>query len=121
MNLMFTIGDKLITPNLSDTILAGITRDSVLTLARDWGMKVEERRIAVDEVVEAMQKGTLTEAFGTGTAATIAHISHIGYEGMEYKLPELTEKSFSRRVNKALDGIRRGRIDDPHHWVYKVC
>jgi branched-chain amino acid aminotransferase len=121
MNLMFTMGDKLITPNLSDTILAGITRDSVITLARDWGMKVEERRIAVDEVVEALQKGTLTEAFGTGTAATIAHISHIGHDGMEYKLPELTEKSFSKRVNKALDSIRRGRIEDPHNWVYKVC
>lgn len=121
MNLMFVLNNKLITPNLSDTILAGITRDSVLTLAHDWEMEVEERRIAIDEVVEGLQKGTLTEAFGTGTAATIAHISHIGYEGMDYKLPELTEKSFSRRVNKALDGIRRGRIADPHEWVFKVC
>lgn len=121
MNLMFTIGDKLLTPGLSDTILAGITRDSVLTLARDWGLKVEERRIEVKEVVDALQNGTLTEAFGTGTAATIAHISHIGYEGIDYKLPVLTEKSFSKRVSKALDSIRRGRIEDPHNWVYKVC
>jgi branched-chain amino acid aminotransferase len=121
MNLMFVNNGTLITPSLSDTILAGITRDSVLTLARDWGMKVEERRIAIDEVVEGLVKGTLTEAFGTGTAATIAHISHIGYEGIEYKLPELTEKSFSHRVNKTMDNIRRGRVEDPHGWVYKVC
>jgi branched-chain amino acid aminotransferase len=121
MNLMFVIDGKLITPNLSDTILAGITRDSVLQLARDWEMPVDERRIEISEVESALQQGRLTEAFGTGTAATIAHISHIGYEGVDYQLPELTERSFSKRVNKALDSIRRGRIEDPHDWVYKVC
>ena len=68
-----------------------------------------------------MKRGQLSEAFGTGTAATIAHISHIGYEGVDYELPPLTEKSFSRRVNKELDNIRRGRTGDPHQWVFKVC
>lgn len=121
MNLMFVINDTLITPNLSDTILAGITRDSVLTIARDWGMKVEERRVSMEEVSNAMKRGQLSEAFGTGTAATIAHISHIGYEGVDYELPPLTEKSFSRRVNKELDNLRRGRTPDPHHWIFKVC
>lgn len=121
MNLMFVIGDKLITPNLSDTILAGITRDSVLTIARDWGMKVEERRIAVTEVIDGMKNGTLTEAFGTGTAATIAHIHTIGSEGIDYVLPKLSDKSFSNRVDKELDNIRRGRVEDKHGWVYKVC
>jgi branched-chain amino acid aminotransferase len=121
MNLMFVMDGKLITPGLSDTILAGITRDSVLTLARDWNMPVEERRIAIAEVAEGLKNGKLTEAFGTGTAATIAHISHIGYDGIDYQLPELTEQSFSKRVNKALDSVRRGRTDDPHNWVFKVC
>jgi branched-chain amino acid aminotransferase len=121
MNLMFVLDGKLITPSLSDTILAGITRDSVLTLARDWGMPVEERRISVDEIGKALADGSLTEAFGTGTAATIAHISHIGYEGKDHELPALTDKSFSKRVNKALDNIRRGRAADPHGWVYRVC
>ncbi|HLG04189.1 MAG TPA: branched-chain amino acid aminotransferase [Bacteroidia bacterium] len=121
MNLMFVIDGKLITPNLCDTILAGITRDSVLTLARDWGMTVEERRIPINEVGEALQQGRMSEAFGTGTAATIAHFSHIGHEGVDYMLPALSEDAFSKRVNRALDDIRRGRSADPHNWVYKVC
>jgi branched-chain amino acid aminotransferase len=121
MNLMFVIDGKLITPALGDTILAGITRDSVLTLARDWNFPVEERRVEIKEVEEGLKSGKLTEAFGTGTAATIAHISNIGLEGKDYQLPPLTDKSFSKKVGKALDNIRRGRIEDPHHWVYKVC
>ncbi|MGZ4034467.1 MAG: branched-chain amino acid aminotransferase, partial [Bacteroidia bacterium] len=70
MNLMIVIDDVLITPPVGDTILAGITRDSVLTLARDWKMKVQERKISIDEVLDAHKRGTLEEAFGTGTAAT---------------------------------------------------
>jgi branched-chain amino acid aminotransferase len=70
MNLMFVINNVLITPKLGDTILAGITRDSVLQLARDWNFPVEERKISVDEIIAAYENGTLQEAFGTGTAAT---------------------------------------------------
>lgn len=121
MNLMFVIDNVLITPKLGDTILAGITRDSVLQLARDWGMKVEERKISVDEIVEAFHNKTLQEAFGTGTAATIAHISNIGADGTDYALPQITPACFSSRVNKALDDVRRGRIADAHNWVFKVC
>lgn len=121
MNLMFVIDNVLITPKLGDTILAGITRDSVLQLARDWGMKVEERKISVDEIVEAFHNKTLQEAFGTGTAATIAHISNIGADGTDYALPPITPACFSSRVNKALDDVRRGRIEDKHSWVFKVC
>jgi branched-chain amino acid aminotransferase len=121
MNLMFVINDTLLTPQLSDTILAGITRDSVLTVARDWGMKVEERKVAIDEVIDAAKRGILQEAFGTGTAATIAHISTIGYEQVDYDLPIPTSESFSKRVNKELDGIRRGRVADKHNWVHHVC
>ena len=119
MNLMFVINDTLITPALGDTILAGITRDSVLTIARDWGMKVEERRISVDEIIKALKDGVLQEAFGTGTAATIAHISLIGNEDMQYPLPPLEDKLFSKRVSKELDGIRKGRIEDKYNWMYK--
>lgn len=121
MNLMFVINDTLITPKLGDTILAGITRDSVLTLARDWGMKVEERKIAVSEIVDAFKNGTIQEAFGTGTAATIAHISNIGADGVDYQLPVLTANSFSTKVGKLMDDIRRGRVEDKHNWVFKVC
>lgn len=120
MNLMFVIDDVLITPPLGDTILAGITRDSVLTLARDWGMKVQERRIAIDEIMDAFNRGVLQEAFGTGTAATIAQISVIGHAGIDYTLPPVAERKFSNKVNKALDDIRRGRAEDKHGWVVKI-
>ena len=120
MNLMFVIDDVLITPPLGDTILAGITRDSVLTLARDWGMKVQERRIAVDEIFDAHARGYLQEAFGTGTAATIAHIAAIGYKGKDYELPPVPQRVFSNKVHRALDDIRHGRAEDKHNWVYKI-
>jgi branched-chain amino acid aminotransferase len=121
MNLMFVINNVLITPKLGDTILAGITRDSVLQLARDWNFSVEERKISVDEIIAAYENGTLQEAFGTGTAATIAHISNIGFEDKDYQLPPVTPDSFSTKVGKTLDDIRRGRIEDTHGWVYRVC
>ena len=120
MNLMFVIDDVLITAPLGDTILAGITRDSVLTIARDWKMKVQERKISVDEVLDAHARGTLNEAFGTGTAATIAHISQIGFEGKEYVLPEVHEQLFSKRVAQELENIRKGRAADIHNWMYKI-
>ncbi len=120
MNLMFVIDDVLITAPLGDTILAGITRDSVLTLARDWKMKVQERKISIDEVIDAHKRGTLEEAFGTGTAATIAHISQIGFEGKDYILPDVSGRIFSHRVSAELDNIRKGRSEDIHNWMYKV-
>ena len=121
MNLMFVTDNVLVTPPLGDTILAGITRDSVLTIARDWGMKVEERKISIDEVAEAIKNNTLQEAFGTGTAATIANICLIGIEGKDYVLPPITDQLFSARVSKELDGIKRGTIADKHGWILKVC
>ncbi|MGJ3235172.1 branched-chain amino acid aminotransferase [Marivirga sp.] len=120
MNIMFVINDTLITPEASSTILRGITRDSVLTLARDWGMKVEERRISVKEVVEAAKNGTLKEAFGAGTAATIAHIALIGYDGVDYKLPAIEEREFSNKVLKAMDAIKLGEAEDKFEWIYKL-
>ncbi|MGB3948465.1 MAG: branched-chain amino acid aminotransferase [Bacteroidia bacterium] len=120
MNLMFVIDDVLITAPLGDTILAGITRDSVLTIARDWKIKVQERKISIDEVIDAHKKGTLQEAFGTGTAATIAHISQIGFEGKDYVLPNTTENSISNRVAQELEDIRKGRTEDVHNWMYKI-
>ncbi|OFY87650.1 MAG: branched chain amino acid aminotransferase [Bacteroidetes bacterium RIFCSPLOWO2_12_FULL_35_15] len=120
MNLMFVIDDVLITPALGDTILAGITRDSVITLARDWKMKVQERKISIDEVIDAHKRGVLDEAFGTGTAATIADISTIGFEGKDYVLPEVKERIFSNRVAQELNNIKRGKVEDKHNWMYKI-
>ncbi|MCW3076593.1 MAG: branched chain amino acid aminotransferase apoenzyme [Bacteroidetes bacterium] len=120
MNLMFVIGDTVLTPALSDTILSGITRDSVLTLARDWGMKVEERKISIREVLTAHGNGTLKEAFGCGTAATIAHIVGIGFEGKDYELPPVEERKFSTKVDEMLRNIRKGKVEDKFHWMMKV-
>lgn len=120
MNVMFVIGDTLVTPALSDSILAGITRDSVLKLARYAGMKVEERRISVKELVEGLQKGIVKEAFGAGTAATIAHIELIGFEGKDYYLPPVAERKFSNQVFEELEGIKRGTKPDPFGWIVKM-
>jgi branched-chain amino acid aminotransferase len=121
MNLMFVIGDTLLTPALSDTILSGITRDSVLSLARDWGMKVEERKISIREVLTAQGNGTLKEAFGCGTAATIAQIIGIGFEGTDYALPPVEERKFSTKVDEVLRNIRKGKVEDKFHWMMKVA
>jgi branched-chain amino acid aminotransferase len=120
MNVMFVIGDKLLTPGLSDTILDGVTRNSVLTLARDWGMKVEERKVSIKEVFEAIDNGTLKEIFGCGTAATIAHIVGIGHNGKDYTLPPVSERKFSPKVDQMLRDIRKGKVEDKFHWMLKV-
>ncbi len=120
MNVMVVINDTLVTPQLHDTILKGVTRDSVLTIASDLGVKVEERKISVDELVDAQNKGTLQEIFGAGTAATIAPVCLFGYNGKDYQLPPITNKSLGSRIKKQLDDIRRGKMADVHSWMYKV-
>lgn len=121
MNLMFVINNTVLTPALGDTILAGITRDSVLKLAKHWGYEVEERKVSIKEVLEAHANGSLKEAFGTGTAATIAHIITIGHEGKDYQLPPMEERKFSPRVDETLRNIRKGKEEDVFHWMEKVC
>jgi branched-chain amino acid aminotransferase len=120
MNIMFLLDGVLVTPPLSDSILAGITRDSVMTLARAWGTKVEERPIAVDDLIAALEAGRLQEAFGVGTAATIAPIACIGHDGKDYNVPDAGDSGFARRVFRELDGIKRGILADRFHWVVKL-
>ncbi|MDN3669880.1 branched-chain amino acid aminotransferase [Echinicola jeungdonensis] len=121
MNVMFIINGKLITaPTTKGTILKGITRDSVLTLAQEMGLPVEERFLAVSELQEALENGTLEEAFGTGTAATIAHISKINVGDKDYTLPEKPLDAFSYKVLETLDAIKYGKIEDKHGWITKV-
>ena len=120
MNVMCVINDTLVTPGLHDTILAGITRDSVITTAKDLGFKVEERKISVDELVDSHNKGILQEIFGAGTAATIAPIELFGYNGKDYKLPPITATNVGGKIKKQLDEIRKGRAADKHGWMYKV-
>jgi branched-chain amino acid aminotransferase len=116
MNFMFVINNTLVTPELSDSILAGITRDSILTLAREWGMKTEERKVSIDEVLGAIQNGQLQEAFGAGTAAVISPIVTIHDNGKDYSLPPVENRPFSIKVADELRKIRLGITPDQHNW-----
>lgn len=120
MNVIFQIEDTIITPKSSDTILSGITRRSVIDIARDWGYKVEERKVTIDEVIEAIKTGALKEAFGAGTAATIAQIILINYNGTDYELPVLETREFSNKVKEEMDAIKHGDIADRFDWILKV-
>ncbi|MFP4089927.1 MAG: branched-chain amino acid aminotransferase [Cyclobacteriaceae bacterium] len=120
MNFMFVIDGKLVTPPTSGSILEGVTRHSILELASDWGMVVEERPVKVQEVIEAIKSGRLQEAFGAGTAATVAHIEAIGHEGTDYELPPIESREFSNKVLKEMEALKRGEIEDRFGWIYKV-
>lgn len=120
MNVMFLINDTLITPPAGSSILNGITRDSVLKLAKSWGYKVEERKVSVKEIIEGIKNGSLKEAFGTGTAATIAHIAEIGHGDDNYVLPEVKDRKLSPRLMTELDLIKTGVAEDKFGWNYKL-
>ena len=119
-NVMFVLDGKLITPSTRDTILDGVTRDTVLTLAREWGMPVEERRVSVAEIIEGAKNGKLQDAFGAGTAATIAPVGSISHNGEEYFLVDPKEREFSQKILRELDAIKYGRVADTHGWNYMV-
>lgn len=120
MNVFFVIGDKVITPNTGETILEGVTRDSVITVLRDKGIVVEERPISIDEIVAAYKAGELKEAFGTGTAASISHIAELTYHDNKMVLPNVENAEISEWVKKELNDIRYGRKEDRHGWIVKA-
>lgn len=120
MNIMFKIDGKIITPPLGTSILAGITRDSILTLAKSWNIPVEERKISIEEVIDALKDGTLEDAFGTGTAAVITHIDAIHYNGSDYVLPGGDKRSLSEKIAKELNEIKLGHTEDKFGWMVKV-
>ncbi|MCC7331067.1 MAG: branched-chain amino acid aminotransferase [Flavobacteriales bacterium] len=121
MNVMFQIGNKLITPNLDlKTTLAGITRDSVLTIAKELEYEVEERRVSVKEIIESAKNGSLKDVFGTGTAATIAQIVSITLKGERFELPPIENRAISNSISKKLMDIKKGRVEDKYGWVLKL-
>lgn len=117
MNVMFVVDGKLLTPELSDSILDGITRKSVIALAKDWGIPVEERRVSVEEILKAAAENRLEEAFGCGTAATIAHISDIEDEDHRFELPPIEERKLSERLQKYFTDLKKFRIEDSYGWM----
>jgi branched-chain amino acid aminotransferase len=121
MNVFFVVGDVLVTPPLTDSILDGVTRDSLLVLARDAGMRVEERPVSVKELEEGLERGLVKEAFGAGTAAVVSPIRVIGIDGRDHELAVAGERgSHAYTLKHALDDIRYGRGADIHEWNYFV-
>lgn len=120
MNILFIKDGKLITPKESETILAGITKRSLIEVAKSKGITVEERQISVDEIMEGLKDNTLTEAFGAGTAATVAPIKMIGFRGEHFHLPPVTDSSISKVLHRALDDIKYGRAEDTFGWLKEI-
>ena len=120
MNVFFVVDDKVITSPLTGTILPGITRASCLRLLRDHGYPVEERRISIYELHAAHQEGRLQEAFGTGTAATIAHIAKIGFGGSDMVLPPVADRRISNWLAETINGIKTGANEDPYGWTMGI-
>jgi len=116
MNIFFKIAGRVITPPLGGSILPGVVRDSALTLLGDWEIPLQERRIAIDEVVEACNSGDLEEVFGAGTAAVICPVASIGYQGQVMRPSSPAPGELTQRLYHELTGIQYGRIEDRHGW-----
>ncbi|MNR21649.1 putative branched-chain-amino-acid aminotransferase [compost metagenome] len=119
-NLIFVIDGKLVTPSIRSTVLDGVTRDTIIQLAKKAGIEVEERRVSVKEVIEGIQNGTLTDAFAAGTAATVTPIGEISYEGKLYTLTDPTTRTISAGIAKTLNDIRYGLAPDEFGWNWIV-
>jgi branched-chain amino acid aminotransferase len=119
MNVGFIINNIFITPPLEDTILKGVTRDSVITILKDMGIAVEERKISIDEVVEAFNKGELNEVFGMGTAAVISMIEELKHKDTVMKF-NVHSFAIAKKVKHQLTEIRSGRAEDIYGWMLKV-
>lgn len=115
-NIFFRINDSLITPPLEGTILPGVTRDSVIYLAKKWGVQVVERKITIDEVFEAHKDGSLQEIFATGTAAVISPVGYIHHNGASIDLNQDEMGPVSQKLYDTLTGIHHGEIEDPDNW-----
>lgn len=120
MNICFFKDNVLITPPLQGTILPGVTRDSVLHLARHWGIKVEERRISIDEVMSSIKDGSMTEVFGTGTAAVISPVGEIYHKGETAVVNGNKTGPLAQRLFDEITGIQSGERPDPFGWVHHI-
>ncbi len=117
MNIFFYFEDELVTPELTGSILPGITRDSVIKLARDWGIPVAERRISIEEVIEGIATGRLKECFGTGTAAVISPVGLLRYQDQEYVINGGQTGPLAQRLFNELTAYQYGEKEDPYGWI----
>ena len=120
MNIFFLIGDTLITPQLSGTVLPGITRRSVIAIAKSWGVNVEERRISIDELFEAQKSGELKEVFGAGTAAVISPVGLIDHKGEQITLDQNEIGPFAQKMFNTVTGVQYGKLEDTFGWTHPV-
>jgi branched-chain amino acid aminotransferase len=117
MNLVVRIGDEFVTPPLGGSILDGVTRNSVMTLLRDWGFQAHERPIGMEELIRAHGAGKLREVFGCGTAAVITPVGALGWKGEDIAINDGKPGEISQRLFDAITGIQYGRDPDPHGWI----
>ena len=120
MNIAFVIDNELVTPSLNGSTLAGITRDTVLQLARDWGIRVAERQISIDEVFTASKNGRLSEVFGMGTAAVISPVSELAYKGEKLAIGDGKVGPLAQRLFDDISAVQRGLKPDPHRWIVEI-
>jgi branched-chain amino acid aminotransferase len=120
MNLVVRIGDEFITPPLGGSILSGVTRDSIMTILRGWGLAVSERPIAIDELLAAHRNGALREVFGCGTAAVITPVGELGWRGEKLVINGGQAGEMARKLYEAVTDIQYGRAPDPHGWMSTV-
>lgn len=117
MNIFFIIDGEVVTPELQGSILPGITRKSVLELCRKWGMKVSERRIAIDEIEEAYKAGKLQEVFGSGTAAVISPVGHLKYGDLVMEINGNKIGNISQKLYDTMTGMQYGKLADDMGWI----
>lgn len=120
MNIFFRLNDEIVTPPLTGSILPGVTRDSVIELARHWGLKVTEKLISITEVIDEIKSGNMKEIFGTGTAAVISPVGEISYKGEMYQIQDGGVGEWSQRLYDEIVAIQYGKKDDPFGWVRQV-
>ncbi|MBP3201005.1 MAG: branched-chain amino acid aminotransferase [Lachnospiraceae bacterium] len=121
MNICFKIDGKIVTPMLNGSILPGVTRDSVITLCKDFGYEVEERRVSLDELMKAADSGKLEECFGTGTACVISPVGYLVNKDKKIVINEGKIGSLSQKLYDTLTGIQYNKLEDKHNWRVKVC
>ena len=117
MNIFFKIKGELITPALNGSILGGITRRTVIELARDWGIPMAERAISIDEVFAAAARGELEEVFGSGTAAVISPVGELSWKGQKLIINNNQTGPLAQKLFDHVTGIQTGRVEDKHNWV----
>lgn len=121
MNIFFVIGDEIVTPELQGSILPGITRKSAIELCKSWGYKVSEKKISIQEIADAYDRGELKEVFGTGTAAVISPVGHLKWGDKIMEINDNKIGEISQKLYDTMTGIQYGKVEDKFNWIFPVC